>query len=620
MGIGRKREDYDKDPNGAPQLKVDPMSYEGQTDDNLANLPELTEDSLLNALKSRFAQDTIFTYVGDIVIAVNPFRFLPCCIDDNWVNLYQNFGSHNKTKDQAPPHVWMLAYQGYEAMNRTKENQVFVISGESGAGKSETTKLIVRMLISLCKGGDPKLEAKIMAVNPMLEAFGNAKTVMNNNSSRFGKLIKMQFDQSSGNVLGATLSQYLLEKSRVIQRELNERNYHIFYWLFSGLGNKLKDLGLNRKPALEYQYLKSKDPANDETKPEWIMHEDNVSEYKEVVSTFELLGFDSQDVAGMYNILASCLHMGDVTFEDGGNDDSKITSDGAITAKIASLLSQDDAKLIECLTTSSTETRGEVIRKLLTKDQANDNRDAMAKMIYGRMFIWLFIACNKFLVDMDKINGTTVMSLGILDIFGFENFKWNSLEQMCINTTNEQLQYYFNNFIFAHELEEYAKEGVPVENIKYEDNKVTLDMFIAKKESIMVMLDEQVKAPKSDDGQFTKAVCDKFKGRKDFKPPKFERDLHFVCVHYAGEVKYDTLGWLDKNRDTVSRDVGMFCSESGDKLLSALFTDPAITGETGGGKSRKKTHSVFCVSQKFEGYGRCPRSSAAQLCPLPETQ
>jgi myosin-3 len=275
---------------------------------------------------------------------MNPFKALPMYLE-NWEKAYRMMEANKKTKDDMPPHCWYLSNAGYDNMMRTKDNQVFVISGESGAGKSETTKLIVRMLIGLAKGGDPKLESKIMAVNPMLEAFGNAKTVMNNNSSRFGKLILMQFDKGTGNVLGATLSQYLLEKSRVITREEKERNFHIFYWVFCGLGaKKLTELGLSKK-CLEYEILKPKgDPAGTDDK--WVMGAGNQADYKEMAETLEMLGFPPEDIASMYAVIAAVIILGETTYKNDNNDAAQITSDMGMVEKAAALLKVERRRFV----------------------------------------------------------------------------------------------------------------------------------------------------------------------------------------------------------------------------------------------------------------------------------
>jgi myosin-3 len=568
-----------------PLKGMDPNSYTAMDTDNLATMSELTEDIMIKTLGERFAKDFVYTYVGDIVIAMNPFKALPMYLE-NWEKAYRMMEANKKTKDDMPPHCWYLSNAGYDNMMRTKDNQVFVISGESGAGKSETTKLIVRMLIGLAKGGDPKLESKIMAVNPMLEAFGNAKTVMNNNSSRFGKLILMQFDKGTGNVLGATLSQYLLEKSRVITREEKERNFHIFYWVFCGLGaKKLTELGLSKK-CLEYEILKPKgDPAGTDDK--WVMGAGNQADYKEMAETLEMLGFPPEDIASMYAVIAAVIILGETTYKNDNNDAAQITSDMGMVEKAAALLKVELEDLKLAMTTSSTETRGEVIRKNFTEESAPEQLQGAMKMMFQRIFVWLFINSNKFLIDMESIASKETMTLGILDIFGFEDFKWNSIEQMCINVTNEQLQFFFNNFIFAKEMETYAAEGIEFEDIKFEDNKPTLDMFIAPKGSIFVMVDEQSKAPKSSDKQLSECLHEKFGARKDFVKPKFAGDLNFKAVHYAGTVTYQTLHWLRKNADSITRDVDLMCQNSKDHLLSMLFTDAEITGAGAAGKGGK---------------------------------
>eukprot|EP00052_Salpingoeca_macrocollata_P017135 m.138842 g.138842 ORF g.138842 m.138842 type:complete len:1065 (-) comp20285_c0_seq3:49-3243(-) len=529
--------------------------------DDLAVLSDLTEQSILQSLEKRFQQQRIYTYVGDILLAVNPYQQL---------DLYDAEAQRKYTgqiqKREHAPHVFYLANNAYESMLRDKADQCFVISGESGAGKTETTKFIVSHVIELCRAGKKELENNIRMLNPLLEAFGNAKTAMNNNSSRFGKYLELKFS-STGAVTGAVLSEYLLEKSRVCSQAAVERNYHVFYYVFAGLGPiKLQRYGLTK--AGDYKYLNGPGAPDHD----WVMSADNLTRFNEMINTLESMKFEESDVESIFKIVAAILHLGNTAFEESDNDAARLTSDASVLKYVTDLLEVNADQLRNCLLTSSSEAAGETIVRNLKKTQADDNRDAISKTIYARLFGWLVTSCNSMLSDPE---GDGERTLAILDIFGFEDFAVNSLEQLCINVANEQLQFYFNNYIFAMEQAEYEKQGVQFARIEYQDNTPTLDLFVEKKEGIFFVLDEESRFPKATDLTFTQKLA----ALKDHRSGAFvsarsNQELSFAVTHYAAKVTYTTENFLEKNRDSISRDVTACLRHSSNVLVSAMFAAP----------------------------------------------
>eukprot|EP00053_Salpingoeca_punica_P016252 m.152537 g.152537 ORF g.152537 m.152537 type:complete len:1052 (-) comp16919_c0_seq1:355-3510(-) len=526
--------------------------------DDLASLSQLDDETVLKELKARYGSNVIYTYVGDILLAVNPFKQLPLYGKD-----VQNLYKGVVQKNELSPHVFFQTNEAYETLLRDKRDQCFVISGESGAGKTETTKFIVSHVIELCRAGKKTLEENIRLLNPLLEAFGNAKTVMNDNSSRFGKYLELKFD-TTGAVMGAQLSEYLLEKSRVTQRLAGENNFHIFYYVLAGLGPAtLASFGIESPNKLNYL---AGGPSDAE-----IQSPENLRRFNTVTDTFKTMGFEKTDVDSVFRVLCALLLLGNTTFAAGDNDSVVITSGEQHISKAAELLEVDAKTLTKALLSSSAETKGEVISRNLNTSQAVDNRDALSKAVYARLFGWLVTTCNSTLID-PNMEGTRCLSLAILDIFGFENFGTNSLEQLCINVTNEQLQFYFNNFIFAMEQAEYEREGVTGSQISYTNNQPTLDLCVLKPRGIFHVLDEESRFPKSTDLTFTQKLASlKDHESAAYTPSRAESDLSFTITHYAGKVTYNTPRFLEKNRDTLSRDVTTCLRQSKNSLVSALF-------------------------------------------------
>ncbi|XP_042587979.1 myosin-IIIb-like [Cyprinus carpio] len=525
--------------------------------EDLANLSELDEKSLLEVLTGRFTQNLIYTYIGDILVAINPFKYLS--IYEKEVS--ERYKCHEKKS--LPPHIFAVADRAYQSMlgrlATGPKNQCIVISGESGAGKTESTKLLLRHIMELCKANS-QLEQQILQVNPLLEAFGNAQTVMNDNSSRFGKYIQLRFQNSS--VKGAKINEYLLEKSRVVHQDEGEQNFHIFYFMLAGISTEDKEIYGLLDPT-RYRYLNGRF-GQEHMVQAWRV------KYAEVCNAMDMVGFEEQEKVDMMTILAGILSLGNITFETTDSDALKVSeaSRGWLKATAGQFGVQEE-DLLKSLTCTTSVTRGEAIQRLHNQQQAEDARDSIAKVAYGRVFGWIVSKINELLapkVDCD----VELNEIGILDIFGFENFAVNRFEQLCINLANEQLQYFFNHHIFLMEQKEYKEEGITWETITYKDNKPILDLFLTKPIGILSLLDEQSAFPQATDRDFVDKLNSKFKTAPNFEVVRNHTPL-FTIVHYAGKVQYNASGFLEKNRDTIPANIRELFINSVTPLLSVLF-------------------------------------------------
>ncbi|NXG39129.1 MYO3B protein, partial [Dromaius novaehollandiae] len=432
-------------------------------------------------------------------------------------------------------------------------------SGESGAGKTESTKLLLQHIMNLCKSNS-QLEQQILQVNPLLEAFGNAQTVMNDNSSRFGKYIQLRFQKNT--VRGAKLSEYLLEKSRVVQQDTGERNFHIFYYMFAGLSSEEKEIYGLLDPSL-YRYISGRF-ATEDVAQLWK------HKYQEVCNALDMVGFQEQEQVDMQAILAGVLSLGNVTFEPQENHGSvKVSeaSQGWLKAAAVDVLSQ----LVCCLPYSSWSPSVSHCHSL---SSCADARDSIAKVAYGRVFGWIVSKINELLAE-NVDPEVELREIGILDIFGFENFAVNRFEQLCINLANEQLQHFFNHHIFQLEQAAYREEELPWETIKFSNNEPILDLLLAKPFGLLSLLDEQSAFPQGTDKTFVDKLSSSFKGNLHFQPGR-GRVLGFSIIHYAGNVQYTAGGFLEKNRDTLPANVRGLFINSVTPLLSVLFTGKSL--------------------------------------------
>lgn len=541
-------------------------------------MANLDEGILLNELKHRYDRDKIYTYVGDILVAVNPFKK---------VAIYEK-ANHDKyvqaSKAANPPHIFAIADQAYNNMVKGGRDQCTVISGESGAGKTETAKYMMKHIIKLCSKGvgseGSSLEQKIIQVNPLLEAFGNAKTVMNNNSSRFGKYTNLKFD-SRGLVVGAVISEYLLEKSRVVRQATGEQNFHIFYMVFAT--EHASNHGLIRNS--DFLALCDQRQTGGDFR----------AMFAELKQALNDVGFSGDEQYNMMEALAGILHFRNVTFDAvySDKDPATISSPRSVLERTAQLLGLDQAEIEEGLLFETMITRGETIKKTNTCDKCSDVRDALAKTVYGRIFGWIVSHINTLMSHGSDgmASNNKVTDLGILDIFGFENFAVNSFEQLCINVTNEQLQNFFNKHIFANELEEYRREGIDGNQIKFEDNGPLLKLFFnSKPPGMFKMLDEQCNFPRATDDTLVALY------KAQVKEPKYyiaerSNDALFTINHYAGQVRYTADKFLEKNRDTLAAKLVSACQQSSNALINDIFNGEV--SETGAviASARSRTNS-----------------------------
>uniref|UniRef100_A0A803YHG5 non-specific serine/threonine protein kinase n=1 Tax=Meleagris gallopavo TaxID=9103 RepID=A0A803YHG5_MELGA len=534
--------------------------------DDLATLEVLDENTVTEQLQKSYAKDQIYTYVGDILIAVNPFRN---------VDIYSS--QHSKLyigakRTANPPHIFAVADIGYQSMVTYNSDQCIVISGESGAGKTQSAHLLVQQLTVLGKANNRTLQEKILQVNNLVEAFGNAGTIINDNSSRFGKYLEMKFT-CGGTVVGAQISEYLLEKSRVVHQAVGEKNFHIFYYIYAGLAEK-KKLAHYKLP----EYRPPRYLQNDHFRivQDFMNNSFYKSQFELIEQCFKVIGFTLEELGSVYSVLAAILNVGNIEFSavvsEHMIDKSNISNPVALE-NCASLLCIQADELQEALTSHCVVTRGETIIRPNTVEKATDVRDAMAKALYGRLFSWIVNRINTLLKPDKHLSGSDDgLNIGILDIFGFENFKKNSFEQLCINIANEQIQFYFNQHVFAWEQNEYLYEGVDARVIEYEDNRPLLDMFLQKPMGLLSLLDEESRFPQATDQTLVEKFEDNLKSKYFWRPKRV--DLTFGIYHYAGKVLYNASGFLAKNRDTLPADIVLLLRSSENNLIRQLVTHP----------------------------------------------
>ncbi|XP_028790296.1 myosin-11-like [Neltuma alba] len=546
--------------------------------DDMTKLSYLHEPGVLQNLKSRYELNEIYTYTGNILIAINPFQRLPHLYDPHMMQQYKGapFG-------ELSPHVFAVADVAYRAMiNEGKSNSILV-SGESGAGKTETTKMLMRYLAFL--GGRAATEGRtveqqVLESNPVLEAFGNAKTVRNNNSSRFGKFVEIQFDKS-GRISGAAIRTYLLERSRVCQINDPERNYHCFYLLCAAPQEEIEKYKLDNPRSFHYLNQSSFYELAD------------VSDAREYLATrraMDIVGISQKDQEAIFRVVAAILHLGNIDFSKGKEVDSSVPKDDKAKFHLkttAELLMCDADALQDALCKRVMVTPEEVIKRSLDPQSAAISRDGLAKTIYSRLFDWL----------VDKINNSIGQDpnskclIGVLDIYGFESFKTNSFEQFCINFTNEKLQQHFNQHVFKMEQEEYTKEQIDWSYIEFVDNKDVLDLIEKKPGGIVALLDEACMFPKSTHETFANKLYQTFKTHKRFIKPKLSR-TDFTVAHYAGEVLYQSDQFLDKNKDYVVPEHQDLLGASKCPFVAGLF--PPLPEET------SKSSKFSSIASRFK--------------------
>nr|XP_046249649.1 unconventional myosin-IXAa isoform X4 [Scatophagus argus] len=549
---------------------------------DLCHLPELNERSLLDNLRSRFRQEKIYTYVGSILIVINPFKFLPI-YNPKYVKMYDNH-----TLGDLEPHIYAVADVAYHAMLQRERNQCIVISGESGSGKTQSTNFLIHHLTALSqKGFASGVEQIILGAGPVLEAFGNAKTAHNNNSSRFGKFIQVNY-QESGTVRGAYVEKYLLEKSRLVYQEHNERNYHVFYYLLAGASEEERKAFHLKKPE-EYHYLSQM------TKSTRQLHWDSYSEseadcftvegedlkhdFERLQLAMEMVGFLPATRKQIFSLLSAILHLGNIRYKRKTyRDDSIDIHNPEVLPVVSELLEVKEEMLFEALTTRKTVTVGEKLIVPYKLSEAGTVRDSMAKSLYSALFDWIVFRINHALLNVkDLVETTKILSIGVLDIFGFEDYENNSFEQFCINFANERLQHYFNQHIFKLEQEEYRAEGISWHNIDYIDNTGCINLISKKPTALFHLLDEECNFPQATN----QTLLDKFKrqheGNSYIEFPAVMEPA-FIIRHYAGKVKYGVKDFREKNTDHMRPDIVALLKSSKNAFICGLMgIDPAAT-------------------------------------------
>uniref|UniRef100_A0A670JQF6 Myosin heavy chain 4 n=1 Tax=Podarcis muralis TaxID=64176 RepID=A0A670JQF6_PODMU len=541
-------------------FSMNPPKYDKIED--MAMMTHLHEPAVLYNLKERYAAWMIYTYSGLFCVTVNPYKWLPV-YNPEVVNAYRG-----KKRQEAPPHIFSISDNAYQFMLTDRENQSILITGESGAGKTVNTKRVIQYFATIAATGEKKKEEDEMCANPLLEAFGNAKTVRNDNSSRFGKFIRIHFG-ATGKLASADIETYLLEKSRVTFQLKAERSYHIFYQIMS---NKKPEL--IGKRHLLYQGEITVASINDQ---EELMATDEA---------IDILGFTAEEKTAIYKLTGAVMHYGNMKFKQKQREEQAEPDGTEVADKAAYLMNLNSADLLKALCYPRVKVGNEYVTKGQTVQQVYNNVGALAKAVFEKMFLWMVVRINQ---QLDTKQPRQYF-IGVLDIAGFEIFDYNSLEQLCINFTNEKLQQFFNHHMFVLEQEEYKKEGIEWEFIDFGMDLAACIELIEKPMGIFSILEEECMFPKATDTSFKNKLYEQHLGKcKNFekpKPGKGKAEAHFALVHYAGTVDYNISGWLDKNKDPLNESVIQLYQKSSMKTLALLFADQ-------GKKAAKKKGSSF---------------------------
>ncbi|XP_040210384.1 myosin-7 [Rana temporaria] len=562
--------------------------------EDMAMLTFLNEPAVLYNLKERYASWMIYTYSGLFCVTVNPYKWLPV-YNAEVVAAYRG-----KKRSEAPPHIFSISDNAYQYLLTDRENQSILITGESGAGKTVNTKRVIQYFAVIAAIGDRKkdtgpsgkgtLEDQIIQANPALEAFGNAKTLRNDNSSRFGKFIRIHFG-ATGKLASADIETYLLEKSRVTFQLKSERDYHIFYQILSNKKPELLDMMLVTNNPYDYAYISQGETT--------VASIDDTEELLATDNAFDVLGFSQDEKNSIYKLTGAIMHFGNMRFKQKQREE-QAEPDGTEEAdKAAYLMGLNSADLLKGLCHPRVKVGNEYVTKGQNVQQVYYALGALAKSVYEKMFFWMVVKINTTL----ETKQPRQYFIGVLDIAGFEIFDYNSFEQLCINFTNEKLQQFFNHHMFVLEQEEYKKEGIEWEFIDFGmDLQACIDL-IEKPMGIMSILEEECMFPKASDITFKAKLYDNHLGKSNnFQKPrnlKGKPEAHFALVHYAGTVDYNIIGWLEKNKDPLNETVVGLYQKSALKLLALLFANYAGTDSdqaTKGKGSKKKGSSFQTVS------------------------
>ncbi|KAG2392602.1 hypothetical protein C9374_011327 [Naegleria lovaniensis] len=601
-----------------PSLNSDPISNENPllldedllfpySDDlqkldhnDLLAMSELHEVTLLTCLRNRFKKDVIYTMIGGVLaVAMNPFKWTIPYVQDDKMDLYIN---QSKT---VMPHAWSIADNAYRIMTETKQNQSILISGESGAGKTEGCKTVIKYLSKLScsitndekiRERASKIALKIQECSPILESFGNAKTQRNDNSSRFGKFIIMQFDKD-GVILGAFMYNYLLEKSRVISQSTGERGYHIFYQLLAGCDAKKKQELFLTKPE-DYACING-------GKCFKVDGVDDAKEFQEVVKAMNIVGLSQEEQDSIFRIVAAVLNLQNLKFKPKG--DASEIENRTVLNNASSLLKLEAASLEKALTSMYVTAGKDLILKGLSPAKACDARDAFSKALYDATFNWIIRKINQNL-DASKDHKVDNF-IGLLDIYGFEAFQKNSFEQLCINYANEALQGVYNNYTFKRDVEECKQEGIDATAVTFNDNVECIELI---QKGVVNSITDCCKSNSTDFDFLDNIKKLYFKKSKFFDASPLKKE-EFILKHYAGDVAYDVNGWIEKNKDTLNNDLFKLTKTSKCSFISALLEDNGSAKDTVAESFRKQLNVLLStINSTRPHYIRCIKPHPAK--------
>ncbi|CAK8681906.1 unnamed protein product [Clavelina lepadiformis] len=569
--------------------QMNPPKFEQAAD--MANMTFLNEASVLNNLRTRYACLRIYTYSGLFCVCVNPYKWLPVY----GVKVVSMF--RGKKRSEMPPHLFSVADNAYHDMLTDRENQSILITGESGAGKTENTKKVIQYFANIAAavpkdGGETKkqnLEDQIVQTNPVLEAWGNAKTIRNNNSSRFGKFIRIHFG-TSGKLSGGDIESYLLEKSRVIFQLPAERGYHIFYQLMtSGDQGLLDTLQITNNPR-DYFWVSQGVTTVDNM--------DDKQEYEFTDEAFRVLGFSDEEKLNAYRLTCGVMVFGNMAYKQKPREEQAEVDSVDVSDKVSYLFGISSPEFCKSITRPRVKVGTEYVQKGQNIAQCKNSTGALGKAVYDNLFKWIVYRLN---VTLDTKLPKNYF-VGVLDIAGFEIFEFNTFEQLCINFTNEKLQQFFNHHMFVLEQEEYKKEGIEWEFIDFGMDLQACIELLEKPMGVFSILEEESIVPKATDDTFKNKLYERHEKKSSaFMKPKVggkvKSNAHFSVIHYAGIVGYNVGGWLDKNKDPLNQTVVGLFRKSTNKLMASIF--PEVPEDTGGSKRRKGGGSFQTVSALY---------------------
>ncbi|KAL0596833.1 Myosin-3 [Plecturocebus cupreus] len=600
--------------------------------EDMAMLTHLNEPAVLYNLKDRYTSWMIYvrqgfpvTYSGLFCVTVNPYKWLPV------YNPEVVEGYRGKKRQEAPPHIFSISDNAYQFMLTDRENQSILITGESGAGKTVNTKRVIQYFATIAATGDlakkkdskmkGTLEDQIISANPLLEAFGNAKTVRNDNSSRFGKFIRIHFG-TTGKLASADIETYLLEKSRVTFQLKAERSYHIFYQILSNKKPELIELLLITTNPYDYPFISqgeilvasiddaeellATDVGGTNRRSGWVFLLHHQGQLTDALpfpcqSAIDILGFTPEEKSGLYKLTGAVMHYGNMKFKQKQREEQAEPDGTEVADKTAYLMGLNSSDLLKALCFPRVKVGNEYVTKGQTVDQVHHAVNALSKSVYEKLFLWMVTRINQQLdTKLPRQH-----FIGVLDIAGFEIFEYNSLEQLCINFTNEKLQQFFNHHMFVLEQEEYKKEGIEWTFIDFGMDLAACIELIEKPMGIFSILEEECMFPKATDTSFKNKLYDQHLGKSNnFQKPKVVKgraEAHFSLIHYAGTVDYSVSGWLEKNKDPLNETVVGLYQKSSNRLLAHLYATFATADADSGKKkvAKKKGSSFQTVSALF---------------------